>query len=241
MNGFIIRRNRSWKARLMLLLLLLLLPPLLLLIYLDRVEVDWKLSLPWGAADRASSGELLDENTELKEKLLVLEQNSQVDKQAVALLQRELKQAQEENFRLREDLEFYQGIMNVQHDKNSPVVHGLRIRPLTQGNGYRLELILLHVTNKDELFEGVLDIVVTGRQEGETKRLPLRGISLDKNRDYAVRFRNFQRFENNFVLPDAFEAQTIEVTVSINDKEKSKLEKIFDWPVTANVETENVG
>ena len=241
MNGFIIRRNRSWKARLMLLLLLLLLPPLLLLIYLDRVEVDWKLSLPWGAAKRASSGELLDENTALKEKLLVLEQNSQVDKQAVALLQQELKEAQEENFRLREDLEFYQGIMNVQHDKNSPVVHGLRIRPLTQDNGYRLELILLHVTNKDELFEGVLDIVVTGRQEGETKRLPLRGISLDKNRDYAVRFRNFQRFENNFVLPNAFEAQTIEVTVSINDKEQSKLEKIFDWPVTANVETENVG
>ena len=241
MNGFIIRRNRSWKARLMLLLLLLLPPPLLLLVYLDRVEVDWNLSLPWGSAKRASSAELLDENAELKGKLLVLEQNSQVDKQAVALLQQELKEAQEENFRLREDLEFYQGIMNVKHDKNSPVVHGLRIRPLTQGNGYRLELILLHVTNKDELFEGVLDIVVTGRQGGETKRLPLRGISLDKNRDYAVRFRNFQRFENNFVLPDAFEAQTIEVTVSINEKEQSKLEKIFDWPVTANVETENVG
>lgn len=241
MNGFIIRRHRSWKARLTLLLLLLLLPPLLLLIYLDRVAVDWKLSLPWGPANRAASGELLYENTELKEKLLVLEQHSQVDKQAVALLQQELKEAQEENFRLREDLEFYQGIMNVKHDKNFPVVHGIRIKPLTQSNGYRLELILLHVTNKDDLFEGVLNIVVTGKQEGETRRLPLRGVSLDQNRDYAVRFRNFQRFENNFVLPDKFEAQTIEVTVSINDKEGSRLEKIFDWPVTANLEVENVG
>ena len=240
MQNFTIKPQRSWRARALLLLALITLPPLLLLIFLGRVDVDWKLTLPRGLVGQTSPEELLAANVRLKEQLLALEQNSQVDKQAAALLQQELVEAQEQNFRLRQDLEFYQGVMDVKNDKNSPLIQGVRIKPLAQNNGYRLELILLHITNKDKLFEGVLDIVLAGVQDGETKRLPLRGISLDHNKDYAVRFRNFQRFENNFVLPDEFQAQSIVVTVSISGQEEGKLEKMFDWPTT-NGEAENVG
>ena len=241
MDRFIIKPYRPWYARLALLLLLLLLPPLLLLIYLEKVDINWDFTLPWGFVKESATGELLEKNGQLREKLLVLEQNSQVDKQAVALLQQQLVDAQEENFQLRKDLEFYQGIMNVKDNKDSPMIHGLRIKPLTQRNGYRLELILLHITNTDKLFEGALDIAVAGIQEGATKRLPLRGISLEPNRDYAVRFRNFQRFENNFVLPDKFEARTVVVTVSISGQEERRLEQVFDWPLTTAGETDNVG
>ena len=241
MNNFIIRPYRSLRLRVLLLLLLILLPPLALLMYLEEVDINWNLNLLWGQGEEASADELLDENVQLNERLVILEQNNQVDKQALALLQQQLLAAQEENFRLRKDLEFYQGIMDVKDDKNSPIVHGLRIKSLAQHNAYRMELILLHITNRDELFEGVLDITVAGIQDGAAKRLPLRGLSHDRNKDYAIRFRNFQRFEQNFILPDKFEAQTIVVTVSISGQDKGKLEREFDWPVTADGETENVG
>ena len=240
MQNFTIKPHRSWRTRTLLLLVLIMLPPLLLLIFLGRVEVDWKLIWPRSLNGQASPEELLAENARLKEQLLALEQNSQVDKQAAALLQQELLESQEQNFRLRRDLEFYQGVMDVKSDKNSPVIQGVRIKPMAQNNGYRLELILLHITNKDKLFEGVLDIVLAGVQDGEAMRLPLRAVSLDHNKDYAVRFRNFQRFENTFVLPDEFRPQNIVVTVSISGQEEGKLEKIFDWPITDG-EAENVG
>ena len=186
-----------------------------------------------------SAEELSNKNAELREELLILRQNSQVDKQAAALLQQQLIDTQKENFQLRKDLEFYKGIIDVQGSRNSPVIHGMRIRPLTHARGYRLELILLHITNTDKVFEGALDVVVEGKQDSAATRLPLDEISLSRN--YSVRFRNFQRIENNFILPKNFQPQKIFVTVTIDDDEGFGFEEIYDWPLTENGEVADVG
>lgn len=216
---------------------------LLLLIFSNQEKLNAGLNswLPWSAGKGLSAEELRGKNAELREKLLILEQNNQVDKQASALLQKQLIDSQKENFQLRKDLEFYKGIINVKGDKNSPVIHGIRIKPLTHAQGYRLELILLHITNTDKVFEGMLDVVVEGMQDSAVTRLPLNEISLSRNQNYSVRFRNFQRIENNFILPENFQPQKILVTVSIDDEDEPGFEKIFDWPVTDGRETADVG
>lgn len=216
---------------------------LLLLIFSNQEKLNAGLNswLPWSAGKGLSAEELRGKNAELREKLLILEQNNQVDKQASALLQKQLIDSQKENFQLRKDLEFYKGIINVKGDKNSPVIHGIRIKPLTHAQGYRLELILLHITNTDKVFEGMLDVVVEGIQDSAVTRLPLNEISLSRNQNYSVRFRNFQRIENNFILPENFQPQKILVTVSIDDEDEPGFEKIFDWPVTDGRETADVG
>ena len=241
MNNFIIRPRRSRRFWLYLLGLSVLLPLPLLFGNQAKLAAGLDSWLPRIADGNMSAGRLSGENAELREQLLVLEQNNQVDKQAAALLQQQLIDSQKENFRLRKDLEFYKGIINVQGGKDSPVIQGMRIKPLTQARGYRLELILLHITNTEKVFEGLLDVVVEGRQERAVTRLPLDEISLDRNHDYSVRFRNFQRIENNFILPEDFQPQKILVTITMDDKEVSGLEKIFDWPLTENGETADVG
>ena len=126
---------------------------LLLLLVFGNREAGLDFRLPWDADGSLAADELRGENTELREKLLIQQQNNQVDKQAAALLQEQLIASQEENFQLRKDLEFYQGIINVKGGRNSPVIHGMRIKPLTYARGYRLELILLHITNTEKVFE----------------------------------------------------------------------------------------
>ena len=162
------------------------------------------------------------------------------DKQAAALLQKQLIDSQKENFQLRKDLAFYKGIINVKGEKNSPVIHGMRIKPLTHAQGYRLELILLHITNTDKVFEGMLDVVVEGMQDSAVTRLSLNEISLNQNQNYSVRFRNFQRIENNFILPENFQPQKILVTLSIDDQDEPGFEKTFEWPVTDGREIADV-
>ena len=170
-----------------------------------------------------------------------MQQNTRLDTQAAALLQERLIDSQDEIFQLRKDLEFYQGIINASGEENSPGVHGIRIKPLTHARGYRLELILLYIANTDKMVDGVIDVVLEGILDSAVKRLSLNEISLDKNQTYTIRFRNFQRFENNFILPENFEPQRVFVTLSIDDQDESGFEKVFDWPVTEGRETADVG
>ena len=219
----------------------MLLPVVLVSANRGWLGAGFNLGLPWQEDADPSAQELLGENTELRDKLLILEQNNQVDKQAAALLQKQLIDSQEENFQLRKDLEFYRGIINVKGDRNSPVIHGMRIKPLAYARGYRLELILLHITNKDKVFEGVLDVVVEGTQDSAVKQFPLNEISLSRNQNYSISFRNFQLIENNFVLPENFRPQKILVTLSMDDQDEPGFERVFDWPVTNGREKADVG
>ncbi len=246
MDNFVITMRRSWRRRVVFLILFVLL--LAVFIYSDYFpgvrsnhNGGWTFILPWTSTQGLSPEELLDENAELRERLLILQQNTRLDTQAAALLQERLIDSQEEIFQLSKDLEFYQGIINASDEENSPGVHGIRIKPLTHARGYRLELILLYIANTDKMVDGVIDVVLEGILDSAVKRLSLNEISLDENQTYTIRFRNFQRFENNFILPENFEPQRVFVTLSIDDQDESGFEKVFDWPVTDGRETADVG
>ena len=240
MDYFVIKPRRS-RRRLVYLALFILLVILLLTmpgIY-QWQDGTWGIRYPWNRG--LSPAELLGENTALREKLLIVEQNNQIDRQATAAMQERLIDSQEEIFQLRKDLEFYQGIITATDETNSPGVHGIRIKPLTHPNGYRLELILLNIANTGKMVEGEVEVVLEGILDGAIRRLSLSAISLDENRDYSIRFRNFQRFENNFILPENFEPQRVFVTLSPDDPDETGFEKIFDWPETDDGETADVG
>ena len=246
MDNFIIKARRPWFRRVIYPVLFVVLAVLIAgsADFFDvyrKPDGSWGFILPWNVGLDLSRDELLGENTELRERVLILEQNTRLDKQASALLQEKLIVSQEEIFQLRKDLEFYQGIINATGEENSPGVHGIRIKPLTHAQGYRLELIFLYISNTDKLVEGVIGVVLEGILDNVVKRLSLNEISLDENQIYTVRFRNFQRFENNFILPANFEPQRVFVTLSINGGNESGFEKVFDWPVTDGRETADVG
>ncbi len=239
MDYFVIKPRRS--RRLVYLGLFILLVILLLAIpgIYQWQNGTWGVRYPWNQG--LSPAELLGENTALREKLLILEQSNQIDRQATAAMQEQLVDSQEEIYQLRKDLEFYQGIITATDETNSPGVHGIRIKPLTHPNGYRLELILLNIANTGKMVEGEVEVVLEGILDGAIRRLSLNAISLDENRDYSIRFRNFQRFENNFILPENFAPQRVFVTLSPDDPDKIGFEKIFDWPETDDGETADVG
>ena len=240
MDYFVIKPRRT-RRRLVYLALFLLLVILLLTmpgIY-QWQDGTWGVRFPWSQG--ISPAEVLGENTALREQLLILEQNNRIDRQAAAKMQEQLVDSQEEIFQLRKDLEFYQGIITATDETNSPGVHGIRIKPLTHPNGYRLELILVNIANTGKMIEGEVEIALEGIQDGALGRLSLSAVSLDKNRDYSIRFRNFQRFENNFILPENFEPQRVFVTLSPDDPDETGFEKIFDWPETDDGETADVG
>lgn len=246
MDNFVVK-PRGTRHRLLGYLILFVLLVVLLLGSTDLFGVyrwqngGWSFKLPWLISRSLSPEELLSKNEELRERLLVLGQNNKVDKRATALLQEKLVDSQEEIFQLKKDLEFYQGIINATGASNSPRVHGLRVKRLLHAHGYRLELFFLNIGNTDEVVEGIITVVLEGVLDSTVKRLPLSDLSLDDDRSYSIRFRNFQRFENNFILPANFEPQRVFVTLYLPEQEEIAFEKILDWPETNERVTADVG
>lgn len=190
---------------------------------------------------RVANGDLRAENIQLSEKIIVLEQAANLDKQAASLLTDELKAAQEEIYNLKKELEFYQGVIDAEGNRGWLDVHGMRILPLNRERSYRLELILIHTAKSDKKVAGALEVILEGVREAGTEYVNLKEITLDKDVVYRFKFGNFKRFENNFALPEDFNPQRVFVNMMVEDKKKSEFKRVFDWPANSAREASDVG
>ena len=175
---------------------------------------------------------LEDENREMREHISMLERTSGLDKQTETLLQTDIKELQQEIFRLKGELVFYQGIMEAAGQAKGLDVHQIYVRQLSHRNTYRLKLILTNVASTDAVAEGDMEISIEGIASGATTVLKLVDVTLDKALDMTFKVRNFKRFESNIQLPDGFSPQRVFVNLQPKDKKQSKIRKVFDWPAT---------
>jgi len=176
---------------------------------------------------------LEEENARLRERVSMLERTTSLDTQTATLLQDEIKTLQEETFRLKGELEFFQGIMENVGEVKGLDVHGIHVRRLSAPGTYRLKLILTNVTDSDHDTEGSVSVAIEGIQKGVTRQINLREVALDQSPDMTFRFRNFKRVESNFSLPSEFSPQRVFVELQPKDQKQSKIRKAFDWPPTA--------
>ncbi|MGI9229569.1 MAG: DUF6776 family protein [Gammaproteobacteria bacterium] len=178
---------------------------------------------------RDANQELEQENLLLQGKIMMQEQTINIDKQAAGVAQAAIKDLQDEIHNLKGELQFYHEVMDAAATTRGLDVQGLYIRPRQHSDGYRLKLILTHVGKADTLVEGKVNITLEGTQDGSAKIIDMREISIEKELMFDYSFRNFQRFECNFVLPEHFQPQHVSVNLSGADKKASKLRRVFDW------------
>lgn len=174
--------------------------------------------------------ELRRQNSDLHERIMMLERTTNLDKQTESLLQKDIRNLQEDVFRLKGELEFYQGIMESAGQVKGLDLHGIYVRPLSRKNAYRLKLILTHVSNSPIDAEGSISVSIEGLQNGAVRTMDLKDITLDQSLDLTFKFRNFKRFEFNLAFPDGFSPQRVHVGLEPKDKKQSKINKVFDWP-----------
>jgi hypothetical protein len=175
---------------------------------------------------------LEEENARLRERVSMLERTTSLDTQTATLLQDEIRTLQEEVFRLKGELEFFQGIMESVGEVKGLDVHGVHVRGLSAPGTYRLKLILTNVTDSDKDAEGAISVTIEGIEKGVTRNVNLRDVTLDQNPGLSFKFRNFQRIESNFSLPQGFSPQRVFVELQPRDQKQSKIREAFDWPAT---------
>jgi len=173
-------------------------------------------------------------NLELNEQVLMMQRTTSLDRDTMSLMQDEIKKSQDEAYRLREDLEFYQGIMDATRDTDGLNIQGIHVEPLAQAQSYRFKLVLTHVTKSVKVAEGSMDIVIEGMLDGKLSKLKLQDITLDDSLDLSFEFRNFKRFECNLDLPVSFTPRRVYVQLLPKGRNQIRLNKVFDWPESAS-------
>lgn len=181
---------------------------------------------------------VLDENRKLTEsnrKLLesssMMKEMDVMDKKTEGLLQDQIQELQSEIFKLKKELEFYQGIMDGARESSGLSIQGLSIRPLAEAKSYRLNLVLTHVTKSVNVAEGKLEVSLEGEQDGKLRSLNLRDVALDTNLDYSLKFRNFRKFACDLMLPADFTPIRVKVVFTPRGAKQDKVKKTFDWSV----------
>ncbi|MBI1733115.1 MAG: hypothetical protein HYR49_10185 [Gammaproteobacteria bacterium] len=178
--------------------------------------------------------ELEQGNASLQERVTALERTASLDKQTETFLQNEIRGLQDETFRLKGELAFYQGVMEAAGQTKGLAVQDIYVRRLPTALTYQLKLVLTNVSDDDAEAAGIMGILIEGRQNGTARLLSLTEVAVDAGLDMAYKFRNFKRFAANLQLPAGFAPQRVLVELQPTDKKTSKIKKAFDWPATAN-------
>jgi hypothetical protein len=174
--------------------------------------------------------QLLDQNQDLNSRLLMLEQTTKVDKDTAVMLQKEMIALQDQIYKLKRELEFYQGAMDSARKTVGMDIHGVYIEPAGSSNRYLLKLVFTHVAKNDTVMKGRLAVTIVGTQNGEQRRLEL-GSLLEEKTDFGFEIKSFKRLEYEFGLDEDFVAKQVIVRVNPTIGGEPPLSKTYDWPI----------
>lgn len=168
---------------------------------------------------------------QLEERIILLERTVQIEKQTITDLQADIIKQQDKAYKMREELEFYQGIMTLAGESKDFRIQALRIKKTSQARSYYFNLILTHVSKDDTVVTGELLILLEGVQDGILRTIDIQELSLSKSLPLTFKLSSFERIKGNFILPEGFVSHRVIVLVRQESSKKKIPEKkrIFDW------------
>jgi len=190
----------------------------------SRVELGQETRRLWD-----ENRDLDKENRRLNERIVMLERASQIDNQATADVHEEMKRLQDEIYKLKEELVFYQGIVTTTGSAEGLKIQGMQVDKLSEADHYHFKLILTHVTKDDIVAEGYIEITLEGMQDGVARELKLTEVLLNPQQDLSFKFRNFKRLEGNMILPGGFTPYRVNVRLQPKGAKLSNVKRVFNW------------
>jgi hypothetical protein len=171
---------------------------------------------------------LRDENGELRSQLAALERQAQIEQATHGNLAGQMKTLSDENALLKEDLAFFQTLMNSGGEAPGGIsINRVRVRPDALPGEYRYQLLVVQSRTRSREFQGKLQLVVDLVQGGEARVLVLPGTA-EKPEPYRLSFRFYQRVEGVFRLPADAAVKRVQVRVLEDGTEAPKSTQTVD-------------
>jgi len=169
------------------------------------------------------------ENAQLRGEVALKERGRQVEQQAYVEVDATLKNLQQEILELKEQVEFYRGIVSPTESENGISIQSFKLDKTGESNIYNFKLVLTQVIKSGKLVKGRTEVMVEGVQDGKARQLPLEEISGGSVERLTMNFKYFQTFKGNIILPDGFLPSRVQVAVNPTSRGSKQVKKTFDW------------
>lgn len=194
----------------------------------DRLRQNKEAGRLWQTEQR-----LMEENTALRVEIIRLQRAGQIDAEAAISLQNDILELQDQVYRLKDELEFYEGVMAAAKGARGLHAQGLHIEPARRPRWFRFRLVLTHVAKNDKVIEVMLDMSVEGMNAAGAEVLSLRQVSAGAPIRRNIRLKNFARIEGNMVFPEGFRPLRVVVRLQQKGSRKPAVSRVFEWPARA--------
>jgi len=181
-------------------------------------------------------GLLTNEKLTLRDEVALIGRSGQVDKQAYQQVTDDLKSLQQEILELREEVSFYRGIVSPTESSTGIRIERFIVEEVNDSNVFHYEFVLTQVLKNDQTVTGKVKLVFTGVKDNSSVSYNLTDLSAAKSRFLNFKFRYFQKFDGDIILPKGFSPR--QVLVEVDPKRRKKISNTFPWPNTLKNEPE---
>lgn len=184
------------------------------------------------AAETARQSQRIDgmyrQIEQLEYRTHILQVELDIEKAANASLQQEMAMAQDETFALRREIAFYQKIMAPELEANGVIIDSLEVSANQRAGHYHFNLALVHLERQRDLVSGRVSLTLVGRRNGERATYDLFELAMIENDSRAFNMRYFNVFAGDFLMPEGFLPERIDVSVAVSGR-RNAIEQSFFW------------
>ncbi len=170
---------------------------------------------------------LVLDNARLQEQLTITNRTRAIDGQAYNVVRSDLIQQQEEVLELRQEVEFYRGIVSPTERLAGINIQRFSLSSAGEESLFHYELVLTQMLKNDKFVKGVMNLSVRGELDDEPVTLKFNNISPNNSVRREFKFRYFQKFEGDIRLPKGFLPR--DVDVEMRPKGRKQISQVFPW------------
>jgi hypothetical protein len=167
--------------------------------------------------------------TELERQVALLQTSREIDRETYARVEANLGQLQARIQSQEEELAFYRGIVSPQDGLAGLRVQELELIPTDTEGAFLLRLVLVQAIINSEAVSGTVQVRIIGTQDGQEASWKLDDLSRGAAEELAYRFRYFQGFERELMLPTGFVPTQVEIEIRPAGSSDEPLERSFEW------------
>jgi hypothetical protein len=160
------------------------------------------------------------------------ERQGQISRASSNEVDAQLKSLNDENTRLKEDLLFFDNLPLTGAREAELSIHRLKIEPDALPNQYHCRMLLVQsVQQRGSMFQGSLQLVVEGQQDGRkvVLQFPLENSPQDVTA-YQLSFKYYQRIDKVFKLPPEMKLESVDVRVFEKGMHEPKIKQLVNLP-----------
>jgi hypothetical protein len=170
------------------------------------------------------------ENAKQANQIAAYERQGQIDHASNQGVENQLKSLNDENARLKEDLLFFDNLPLTGSREAELSIHRLKVEADALPGEYHCRMLLVQsVQQRGKMFEGSLQMVVEGEQDG--RKVVLQFPQMNSSQDVAAHqlsFKYYQRIDKVFKVPLEMKVSGVEVRVYEKGMQEPRIKQLVN-------------